>query len=143
MQYFYIKNIIIFIDKNYHSWYIITMVFIKKSIDKTRPVYISGPVTSLIKLGLDWKQPFIEAEEALRRLGFNQVYNPVNVAEEVDARFEAKGMKATYADYMRADVKLLLKSSMIVMLRGWENSKGARLEYELAEAMGMEVIYER
>lgn len=143
MQYFYIKNIIIFIDKNYHSWYIITMTKTGNKLLKEYPTYISGPIASRIKLGTDWREPFIAAERSLRSLGYRQIHSPVDIAKGVEAACEALGRKAEYADYMKADLEILLKCHTIVMLKGWENSKGARLEYEIAEATGMEIVYER
>jgi len=48
--------------------------------------------------------------------------------------------EATWTDYMRADLKLLLDCDYIYMLDGWEDSKGARIERELAENLGIEEI---
>lgn len=119
------------------------MVKISKSIDKKAPIYISGPITSLQKLGEDWRQPFIEAEIGLRRLGFREIYTPVSIAVGVEAMCEALGRKAEYSDYMKADLEMLLKCRGILMLRGWEGSKGATLEYQVADALHMEKLYER
>lgn len=115
----------------------------EKKLLKEYPTYISGPISSRIKLGTDWKEPFIAAERSLRSLGYRQIHSPVDIAKGVEAACEALGRKACYADYMKADLEVLLKCSTIVMLKGWENSKGARLEYEIAQAIGMEVVYER
>lgn len=119
------------------------MLKINKTTDKTAPIYISGPITSLQKLGEDWRIPFVAATVALRRLGFRQIHNPVDIAIGVEAVCEAMGRKATYADYMKADIEMLLKCKSILMLRGWENSKGTKLEYQIADALKMDVIYER
>lgn len=43
--------------------------------------------------------------------------------------------------YMRADIKMLLGASMIFMLPGWQDSEGARLEYLIATALGLEITY--
>ena len=48
-----------------------------------------------------------------------------------------------YSDYMKADLEMLLKCKTILMLRGWEGSRGAQLEYSVADALHMEVLYER
>lgn len=119
------------------------MVKINKSIDKRAPIYISGPITSRIKLGIDWKQYFREAEIELRRLGFRQIHNPVDIATGVEAACESFGRKAKYSDYIKVDIEVLLKCSTILMLNGWESSEGALLEYSVAKAAGLEVIYER
>lgn len=119
------------------------MIKVSKAVDKTAPIYISGPITSLQKLGEDWKAPFIAASAALRRLGFRQIFNPVDIAIGVEAVAETFRRKATYGDYMKSDIEMLLKCKSILMLRGWENSRGAQLEYQIADAIGIEVLYER
>ena len=119
------------------------MIKTTKTLDKRLPVYISGPITNRIKLGEDWKAPFKEAEAALRRLGFREIHNPVDIALGVEAACTGLGRKATYADYMKADLEMLLKCKTILLLNGWESSKGALLEYQIADALHLEVIYER
>lgn len=90
-------------------------------------VYISGPIT-----GIDFgnRFAFLYALCALELCGYEAV-DPSKVQLDDDA---------TWADYMRADLKLLLDCDFIFMLEGWENSKGARLERELAENLGIEEI---
>ena len=90
-------------------------------------VYISGPIT-----GIDFGNRFAFscARSALELCGY-EVVDPSEV-QLSDA--------ATWADYMKADLKLLLDCDYIYMLEGWENSKGARLERELAENLGIEEI---
>lgn len=90
-------------------------------------VYISGPIT-----GIDFGNRFAFscARSALELCGY-EVIDPSEV-QLSDA--------ATWADYMKADLKLLLDCDYIYMLEGWENSKGARLERELAENLGIEEI---
>lgn len=119
------------------------MLKVSKTTDRTAPIYISGPITSLQKLGEDWKQPFVAAVAALRRLGFREIFSPVDIAIGVEAVCEVQRRKPTYADYMRQDLNMLLKCKSILMLRGWEGSKGSTLEYQVADTLGMEVLYER
>lgn len=90
-------------------------------------VYISGPIT-----GVDFGNSFafLYACCALELRGYEAV-DPSKVQLDDDA---------TWADYMKADLKLLLDCDFIFMLEGWENSKGARLERELAENLGIEEI---
>ena len=131
------------IDNIYQSWYIKIMVKLNKGTNKNLPIYVSGPITSLCKLGQDWRAPFREAETALRRLGFREIHNPVDIAAGVETMCAALGREAKYADYMKADIEMLVKCKTILLLRGWEASKGAQLEYQIAEALHMEILYER
>lgn len=41
--------------------------------------------------------------------------------------------------YMREDIAAVLKSTLVVTLDGWEQSSGARLEVEVAKAIGIPV----
>lgn len=90
-------------------------------------VYISGPIT-----GVDFGNRFAFscASNALELCGY-EVVDPSEVQLDDEA---------TWADYMKADLKLLLDCDFIYMLEGWEDSKGARLERELAENLGIEEI---
>lgn len=93
-----------------------------------KKIYISGKITD----NPNYKADFEAAESALKIAGFQ----PVNPAEE----HLPDG--ATWADYMRHDIKLLCDCDAIYMLNGWRESAGARIENELAQDLGMEIIYE-
>ena len=41
--------------------------------------------------------------------------------------------------YMREDITAVLKATLVVTLDGWEQSSGARLEVEVAKAIGVPV----
>lgn len=90
-------------------------------------VYISGPIT-----GVDFGNRFAFscARSALELCGY-EVIDPSEVQLDDEA---------TWSDYMRADLKLLLDCDYIYMLDGWEDSKGARIERELAENLRIEEI---
>lgn len=60
------------------------------------------------------------------------VINPVTLGHPADA---------TYADYIRMDLKGLLFCDSIAMIPGWEISQGAKLEFMVATMCGMKVIY--
>ncbi len=42
--------------------------------------------------------------------------------------------------HMRADIALLVQCDMIYMLRGWELSKGAKLEHDVATSCGIKAL---
>ncbi|MEI5998254.1 DUF4406 domain-containing protein [Paraburkholderia bengalensis] len=90
-------------------------------------LYVSGPMTGLPGLN----KPAFHVEAArLRAMGF-EVENPANVE---------LGPNAVWLDYMRADLKLLMDCDGIVLLPGWEKSRGAAVEHGLARSLGLQVF---
>lgn len=99
-----------------------------KTMESDKTVYISGAITGT----LDYKERFKAAEKCLQWWG----YKTINPAEE-----NAKLPKSTtWEGYMRASIRLLMKADAIYMIRGWQASKGARLERKIAKELGMEII---
>lgn len=47
----------------------------------------------------------------------------------------------TWLNYMRNDLKALLDCDAVFMLYNWKDSKGAKVEHDLAESLGLEIIY--
>lgn len=80
-------------------------------------IYLSGPITG----APDYKQRFQEAEEELKAAGY-RVINPANLGIE--------GL--SWQEYMEVDMTLLDMCDTIVMLEGWERSKGACIERDYA-----------
>ena len=92
-------------------------------------VYISGPITDVP----DYKEKFGLIEASLKLEGYETV-NPSNVN---------LGENATWEEYMRHDIKLLCDCDAVFMMKGWQRSKGARVENYIAKKLGLLVINER
>lgn len=93
-----------------------------------KTIYISGPIS-----GYDTeerKRAFKEATRVAGKMG----YIPVNPME-----YQVDGW--TWEAYMRRDIKELMDCDAILMMPGWEQSRGAKLEKDIAERIGMEVLY--
>lgn len=89
--------------------------------------YISGPMTGKP----DHNYPaFHEVEEYLSSAG-HKVLNP---ARNFDGRTDLE-----WETYMRKDVQDLLESTHVMFLPGWHNSRGARVEYQVAKSIGLEM----
>jgi len=89
--------------------------------------YIAGPMTGHKDLNF----PAFAAEAArLRALG-HEVVNPAEVNPD-------PGM--AWAECLRRDIPALLTCDGVALLPGWENSRGARLERHIAEALAMPVV---
>lgn len=92
-------------------------------------LYISGPMTGIHDLNY---QAFQAAAERLRGQGV-QVSSPHEIIPPGAGPW-------TWAQHMRVDLAALLTCDVIVMLPGWETSRGAQLEKAVAEALGLKVV---
>ena len=87
-------------------------------------IYIAGPCTGLP----DYNYPaFNKAAEQLRAAGWH-VENPA------ENQPPACG---TWSGWMRLGIAQLIRCDAIALLPGWTKSKGARVEYDIANALGL------
>lgn len=86
-------------------------------------VYISGAISGQPDLN---RPAFEAAAKALRASGYTAV-NPFDVCPN----------PASWEEAMRADVKALMDCDGIVLLPGWERSRGATIEARLAADLGI------
>lgn len=89
-------------------------------------VYIAGPMTGYPELNYP---AFASAAERLRTNGF-----------EVVSPAELNPLTETYRNAMRKDICALIECDHIVMLQGWQASKGATLEHHIASVLGIQQI---
>lgn len=93
-------------------------------------IYIAGPMTGLSNFN---KPAFFEAEERLRQDGW-LVVNPANTRQHPGV---LRGDKI-WQYYMREAIRVLVDCTAIALLPGWMDSKGAKVEYLIAQNLGME-----
>jgi hypothetical protein len=87
-------------------------------------IYIAGPMTGLP----EYNYPAFNAEaKRLRALGW-EVENP--------AENEAPS-SGEWIDFMRLAIPQLMTCDIIVLLPGWIESRGARIEVRVSEIMGL------
>ncbi|AJA43728.1 nucleoside deoxyribosyltransferase [Mycobacterium phage Milly] len=92
-------------------------------------VYIAGPMTGYPR----WNAAAFEGMAAyLRSLG-HTVISPNELHEPCE--------NTPWDWYMRRDLVALVKCSTVVMLSGWEDSRGASLEHHVAKALGLRIFY--
>ena len=73
-------------------------------------------------------QAFNRAESVLSEFG-HICFNPAN-----------KPMEGwTWNDYMKRDIKALMDCDVVILIEGWESSKGSVLEGFIASEVGMEL----
>jgi hypothetical protein len=75
---------------------------------------------------------FFAAEEELKSK-FNKILNPARL--ELD-----EGQKPTWENWMRKAIAMMTEATHTYLLRGWENSKGAKLEVLIAESLNLTII---
>jgi hypothetical protein len=89
-------------------------------------IYLSGPMTGIADLNFP---AFNAAAKELRGLGY-EVVNPAEINPDSSLSWE---------QCMRADVNALCDCDVIVLMSGWENSRGAHLEVHIAHRLGIKV----
>ncbi|MCR5154390.1 MAG: DUF4406 domain-containing protein [Lachnospiraceae bacterium] len=99
----------------------------QQTTEKKMRVYISGAITGV----KNYKAIFAEAERELKSKGLD-VFNPASIE---------LGDGATWEQYMRHDLKQLLDCDAVYMLAGWKYSRGAQLEYKLAQDLHLIIYY--
>ena len=96
-------------------------------------IYIAGKITDpnpIVQANNLWN--FIEAEKMLEQKGLS-CFNP--------ARLEQEGHSYEY--YLAFELRWILQNRpTMYMLKGWEQSQGARLEHEMAKQIGLKIEYE-
>lgn len=93
-----------------------------------KKVYISGAIAHYDLE--ERKAAFKAAEQELKEMGLEPV-NPFDNGLPDEAH---------WMEHMRADIALLVECDYIYMLKGWEWSKGAKLELDVATSCGIKVM---
>jgi hypothetical protein len=99
-----------------------------EAIPEMKKCYITGPITGTE----DYEERFAAAEKEVRALGMEPV-NPVTLAHDHDKK---------WSSYMRVALKGMLQCECIYVLRGWLNSEGANIEFNLAQQLEYERYYQ-
>lgn len=89
-------------------------------------VYIAGRISGYSR----FKEHFAEAEEKVTELGhvvLNPAVLPAGLSQE---------------EYMRICIPMLNVCDAIYMLKGWDKSVGAKIEYALAKQANKVMFYE-
>lgn len=97
-----------------------------------KKTYISGKITGL-ELP-EAEQNFHKAGLFLKKKYGCDIINPM-----FDVEYHPE---KTWAEYMLEDIKLLFTCDSIYMLNNWKDSKGARIEFNIAVELGINLIFE-
>ncbi len=91
-------------------------------------IYISGPISGLPFEKVE--RNFNDAEIRLQEQG----YEVVNLLDNGLTKDHS------WSEHMRTDLKLMLDCDAIYLLKGYQDSKGAMIEYDLARLLHFEII---
>lgn len=95
-------------------------------------VYIAGPISNT----KDYDKTFKKRELLLKSFGY-EVLNPV---EHIRRFVYIHGYQPDYAEILHLDIMALSECDGINMLPNWQNSAGARREYDYAVEHGIKII---
>lgn len=116
----------VFTDTNCDSD--IKKLFLGKKIGNLAPkrkIYISGPMTGYA----DFNRPAFNAAAEKVIADGNAPLNPALAPDGL-----------TQAEYMQLAMQQVFMADAIILLDGWNQSKGARAEYALAEKLGLDIV---
>lgn len=91
--------------------------------------YIAGPMAFKEDNN---REAFERMEKRLIELGY-EVLTPLKNGLPTDAHRKF---------HMKADIQLLLQANAVMMLKGWQDSHGARLEHGIAQEIGLQIFKE-
>lgn len=93
-------------------------------------IYVAGPMRGYPDLNFP---AFHTASDAFRRRGWT-VRNPVEIGREA---FGPNPSSVSPAEFLRADIRVLVDCDAIALLPGWELSTGARAEAGVAASLSL------
>lgn len=93
-------------------------------------LYIAGPISGMAE---ENRPAFEKAAKHFRDLGFI-VRNPHEFCHDIP-------VGSNWSIYMRRCLQVLAECTDIILLPGWKHSKGANIELQIAEGIGMNIHY--
>lgn len=98
--------------------------------EKPQPLaYLAGPITGCERNNID---AFREAQKTVEERGYKAI-----VPHDLFKGLDTTSYK--HHDYMKRCFQALLLADVLVLMPNWRQSKGAVLEKDLAEKMGIEI----
>jgi hypothetical protein len=92
--------------------------------------YISGKITNLPEEV--YLQKFAEGMEEVRAMNMHPV-NPCFIPHDHDKSWQS---------YMKHDIIEMMKCDALYMLNNWQESRGAKIEWQIADSLGMKIFYQ-
>ena len=95
--------------------------------------YLAGPMSGIEGYN---SSAFEEAAAELRTRNF-EIVSPWEIAQTLPG----KPGSLPYETYVKADIIAMLRCDAIILMKGWEESRGARMECNLADWLGMHIFH--
>lgn len=97
--------------------------------------YLAGPIS----LGGTLPPAEVDANRARFRAASERL--TAEGWEVLDPTAEGAYPGRSWSDWMRRGITMMLRADLVVMLPGWQASRGALIEHRLAVELGIEVEY--
>lgn len=97
-------------------------------------LYLSGPISG----HPDFFETFDRYERQLRERDFT-IFNPAKCINSKALQEFISDEKFTYRYCLHRDINFIFHCDGIVVMPGWETSKGARLEVYVAKSVGLPI----
>lgn len=108
-------------------------------VDREPTIYVAGPMRG----HADFNHPaFDRQSEVLCEQGW-VVINPADMDRNIPGPATDLADPEFLRDALRRDIiEICNKCTAIYMMSGWESSKGAKAEWAIAKALGLDIYYE-
>ena len=93
-------------------------------------IYISGPISGH------------DIQERRKAFKIIQTFLETQDYEAVNPMENGLPDDASIHDHMKRDIEMLMTCDMIYMMRRWTHSKGCKVEFDVATAIGLPVLFE-
>lgn len=116
--------------------------YVKRDLNKPLTLYIAGPMRGYVNH--NFPAFHLAAKKWAKKIPGCTIFNPAEMDEQ--AGFNGNSVSLDSSEHlkscMKRDLDAIMKSDGLVMLHGWENSEGARVEHALAVYLGLCIFYE-
>lgn len=112
-----------FLTKDTFLEYFMAIAAEPTPIVRPKRVYICGPISNMPD---DNKPAFENAQRVVNLLGFDAI-NPHDTCKDIEPK--------EWTACMKADIKVMVDCDYLVVLKGWDGSKGAILETSIANQL--------
>lgn len=100
--------------------------------EKTAKWYICGPITGFDMEGR--RKAFERAEQLVKEMsGDVEIFNPMRNGLPDDA---------AYSDHMMCDLEHLVECDAVMVMKGWQNSRGCLIELKFARLLNLAIFGE-